>query len=72
MPKCPKCESTRTRCTNWVERLEGNVAGSVAGFLIGMINPSLSSPEHMIVRREVCPYKKYKCDACDHEWEVKQ
>lgn len=70
MPKCPNCKSRNTHCTNWDERLGGSLAGSAAGFFMGFVSPSMSSAAHYQTSKNVCPYKKYKCDDCGHDWWV--
>lgn len=68
MAKCPRCKSYNTSCLNWLEVIGSNVAGGVAGGIAGIFNPSMSTPVHIKVSRNIVSSKKYVCNECGAEF----
>lgn len=72
MPKCPICNSKKTKCTNWGQRIYASAVSTAAGTFMSMFGPHMGTAAKMEVSKKECPTRDYKCEDCGHKWFVER
>lgn len=68
MPKCPYCGSRDTSWTNPFEVVGANAAGAVAGAIMSVVSPMLSTRAQYESSRSLVEYKEYRCNSCGNNF----